>query len=225
MLPISDKALHSVKSLLAKHKVTDFSVNKYRDMVEATLTVSQANAMFRTEVKLFTHSNKRVQLLRATRAYSLPKDVAAHVAFVGDLVRLPAVRTPIRVSAGGPGKWPNSCEAEEGCAGLVQPAVLTKRYNVNGSVTAEGNSMSVAVETITKDEDAIYPLAPPEPFSCVTCTRFVDLNADGAGQIYQEFDVKMGATYVLSMWVSADYVGTGNAVDTPEKSADRKSVV
>ena len=86
-------------------------------------------------------------------------------------------------------------------------------------VDSDGNSMSVAVETITKDEDAIYPLAPPEPFSCVTCTRFVDLNADGAGQIYQEFDVKMGATYVLSMWVSADYVGTGNAVDTPEKSA------
>lgn len=89
MLPISDAALDSVMSLLDTHEVTDFAVNKYRDMVEATITVDQANAMFRTEVQLFAHASKPVKLLRATRPYSLPKHVAEHVAFVGDLVRLP----------------------------------------------------------------------------------------------------------------------------------------
>jgi len=144
MLPISDVALDSVMSLLDAHAVTDFSVNKYRDMVEATVTVGQANAMFRTEVRVFAHASKPVKLLRAVRPYSLPRHVAEHVSFVGDLVRLPEVRAPLRVSAAGPGKWPNSCKGEEGCAGLVQPAVLNQRYSINGSVAAEGNSMAVA---------------------------------------------------------------------------------
>ena len=89
MLPISDVALDSVMSLLDAHDVTDFSVNKYRDMVEATVTVGQANAMFGTEVRVFAHASKPVKLLRAVRPYSLPKHVAEHVSFVGDLVRLP----------------------------------------------------------------------------------------------------------------------------------------
>ena len=89
MLPISGAALDSVMSLLGAHDVTDFSVNKYRDMVEATVTVGQANAMFRTEVRVFAHASKPVKLLRAVRPYSLPKQVAEHVSFVGDLVRLP----------------------------------------------------------------------------------------------------------------------------------------
>ena len=88
MLPITDSALDSVTSFLAIHGVSDFSVNKYRDMVEVTLTVAQANAMFRTEVQLFTHSSKGVRLLRATQPYSLPKHVARHV------VRCPSTLNP-----------------------------------------------------------------------------------------------------------------------------------
>jgi len=77
----------------------------------------------------------------------------------------------------------------------------------------------VMVETISRDEGASYPASPPEPFSCSTCTRFLDLNNNGPGEIYQEFLTQPYASYILSMWVSADWVAQGNEDDPEVKTA------
>lgn len=154
ILPVSDKAVSAVKNLFKRHGVSkaDISSNFNNDMIQVRLTTKQAEEMFGTKVSKFTHKSKTsIQLHRAVTSYSLPAEVAQHVDFIGDLVTLPNVRESILAGAdvGGRGNWPNSCDGDSettsGCKGLVQPAVLNQRYQVDANTTAvPKNSMGVA---------------------------------------------------------------------------------
>lgn len=139
--------LQTVREFFAS-SATTFDLTPNKDIATVVLTVAQAETLFQTTIHTFTHADGAV-LLRASD-YSLPEALAAAVYVVGDLTELPRIPTPtkpmpIESQVGGAGKWPNACPTLSKCNGLVTPAVLVQRYNIDGSgMNATGNSMAVA---------------------------------------------------------------------------------
>eukprot|EP00750_Incisomonas_marina_P018947 INCI3180.1.p1 GENE.INCI3180.1~~INCI3180.1.p1 ORF type:complete len:579 (-),score=115.44 INCI3180.1:537-2273(-) len=158
LTPIPSSALKAVTAFLGEGGVDDTAVrtNHNEDIVTATVTLEQAEYLFDTTISKFTpkgDTGRPVELFRASGQYSLPEEVASVVSFVGDLVRVPAISTVIRVNqkdvaavkAGD--EWPNSCPGlGAACKTGVNPAVLNQRYNITQSFNtyAEGNSFAVA---------------------------------------------------------------------------------
>lgn len=111
-----------------------------------TMPVSVANKMFNTEFARFTSAIRGdLNVLRVTKPYFLPKEVASRVSIVDDILRFPAIRRSPRafgVELTADDEF-SSCGAK--CSGMTTPAVLQKRYNYPTlKSVANGNSMSVA---------------------------------------------------------------------------------
>lgn len=148
--PIADSAVNTVLAFLKAEGVTTIDINLNRDMIEVELSIAQANKLFETDVRLFSHKRKAgVQVLRSVSPYSLPEEVAEVVSFVADLLRVPSVResvvVDVDVDVGGLGQWDNACDGISACKGLVTPAVCRKRYGISDSddVVVQGNSIDI----------------------------------------------------------------------------------
>ena len=103
--------------------------------------------MFKTEFARFRSvENSKIVLVRVTKPYSLPEDVASAVSLVDDLIRLPAVNRlqfDHGDKAATAGESPfNSCGTS--CAGYTTPEVLQQAYSFSPLTKANVNN-SVAV--------------------------------------------------------------------------------
>jgi len=123
------------------------------DMITVTMSVPAAEAALNTVIHSFTHKEHvHVRILRSSRSYSLPAEIAEDVDMVGELLQFPrlALKELSGLIAGG-GSWPNACDAS-GCQGLVTPAVIAQRYKlpeantsiVTSNVSSAGSKMAVA---------------------------------------------------------------------------------
>merc|ERR1719171_3450493 len=78
-------------------------MTKTRDMVRATLNAKAAEAFFGTELYHFQPSfgpasaGGAIDVVRASKHYSLPDEIADKVSIVEKLVRLPALRDGAKV--------------------------------------------------------------------------------------------------------------------------------
>lgn len=143
MTPVPSGRMAVVKAFFRDAR--RFQLTPNEDIATVQLTVQHAEWLFNTTMHTYTHANGAT-LVRASGEYSLPESMVDAVYVVGDLVELPHVpSTPLRAEVGGPGTWDNACPDLSGCKGLVTPAVLSKRYNIDESgMAAANNSMAVA---------------------------------------------------------------------------------
>jgi tripeptidyl-peptidase I len=125
-------------------------VSDYKDKIFVKMPVNIAEKMLQTEFARFRSVEKRnIVLLRTTRGYSLPEDVANVVSFVDDIVRLPSIRRS-RLTEGDEsedfdrvGDDFESCGVK--CSGYTTPDVLQTAYSFSPLTSAAaGNSMAVA---------------------------------------------------------------------------------
>jgi tripeptidyl-peptidase-1 len=149
------EAVDAVTVFLSDNNI-EHSLSATRDMVEATMPATVAAQLFATEVHAFQHKRTGLVLNRATQPYSLPVEVAQHVALVGDLVALPHVPTPITaepaMSEKDDASWPTDCNKGgifHKCGSALQkwvtPEVLKTRYKITYDESSKSvGSMAVA---------------------------------------------------------------------------------
>lgn len=138
-------------------RVTDFwklngaaavELHPTKDTLTVAISVADAESALSTRLATFAHSNSPALIVRATKTYSLPADVAADVTMVGELHQFPYPRNLKRVTSSElletAASWPNSCK-QDACANAVTPSVLATRYKLpSTNSVVNGNTMSVA---------------------------------------------------------------------------------
>jgi len=110
------------------------------------MPVASAEKALQTELSLFTHSDRTdVRIVRSSSSYSLPAEIAQHVALVGELLQFPRMRLPELKNLVGKGSWPNDCTSASQCKGLVTPGVLAQRYKLPTGKDSNTGATSMAV--------------------------------------------------------------------------------
>ena len=88
----SNDSVELVTSFLSSYGLSlgkNFRVSRYRDLIHVNMPVGIATSMLQTEFSTFrSNVNGKIQLLRITKPYSLPEELASVVNLVDDLVRL-----------------------------------------------------------------------------------------------------------------------------------------
>jgi tripeptidyl-peptidase-1 len=142
-----------VDHITTNYDVKESTVNKYGDIVKITMSASSAERLLRTKLFHHTHANG-ADLIRSTRPYHLPEEVASLVSIVEGVTRFPkmdgkatapAAKNPAfrGTAAGGDDEF-NSCGNK--CSGFTTPAVLQAAYGyptLNPADVASGNRMAV----------------------------------------------------------------------------------
>jgi len=149
LLPVPREHVESVLRMLSIYGVKDVKVNAQHDIISATMKATIAEKMFETTLYHFTHVTRTtLNLIRCGSSYSLPADVARHVQYVSELIRLPRVRQLTLIKPTETSE-PTSSSAWDQCGTkyteFVNPAVLQERYGYPTlSKVASGNTMAVA---------------------------------------------------------------------------------
>jgi tripeptidyl-peptidase-1 len=114
-------------------------------MVQVKMPVSVAESMLQTEFASFRSAVvKEIVILRVTKPYSLPANIAEVVALVDNVLRFPSVdRKQIDVPQAAADSEFSSCGTQ--CQGFTTPAVLESAYSYSRlSKFTPGNSVAVA---------------------------------------------------------------------------------
>eukprot|EP00949_MAST-11_sp_MAST-11-sp1_P004644 g4644.t1 len=150
LLAVPEERVERVKAFFLANGASAVEVAPNKDMLVVNIAASDAEKALQTDIHVFQHSERNeISIVRASSAYSLPAEVASEVLMVGELLQFPRLKSAsleFDETVKGSGNWPNSCSSAA-CSGLVQPAVLSERYHLNGSTAganAKGNSMAVA---------------------------------------------------------------------------------
>jgi len=155
VMAVPSSRVEKVVQYFKTNGATKVVVSPTNDKLSITIPITKLETALRTTIGKFTHKdNAKVNVLRASTAYSLPEDIAKEVDMVGELLQFPALRRKDLTNLQGSGTWPNSCSSQSTCSGLVQPEVIRQRYNLpnqteyekllGGYVNAQANSMAVA---------------------------------------------------------------------------------
>jgi tripeptidyl-peptidase-1 len=137
-----------VKEFLASYGVTDFYLNKNKDIIRVQVPATLAEQMFDTVMHRFHYrEDSGISLIRVVQPYSLPFEVAEVVSFIGEIIRLPKLSQkklfdvkPEEIV--GASSW-NSCGIKY--AAYTNPGVLQERYGYSTvTSTATGNKVAVA---------------------------------------------------------------------------------
>lgn len=146
----SENSVKIVLDFLASQGVekSNIRVSKFNDKVHVKMPVKLAATVLDTEFARFRSLQDRsLSLLRITKPYSLPSEVASVVNLVDDILRLPALRdAPIAYGASDAAADPAFSTCGTKCAGNTNPQVLKTAYSFPTPVAsvAKGNSVSVA---------------------------------------------------------------------------------
>jgi len=148
-LPPTEGAKEGVLALLEEHSVRDFHVSRTGDMIEANITVATAEVMFSTELHHFVHEGMALDVVRASKAYSLSSSLADKLYLVGNLAQLPAlIKTQVKQlpevhDEAKLGAWPQDCGA---CsqAKWTTPAVLTQAYELGDIPNKQNATIAMA---------------------------------------------------------------------------------
>jgi len=155
--PSSEK-VDAVLKFLASFGVTgeNARVSKVNDMVHARVPATVAAEMLGTEFAKFTSTkSSKINLIRATKPYSLPSEIAEIVNLVDDIVRFPSVRSdsPLKPAASSSTAAESpvlTSDAEFAACGTkcstnTNPSVLAKAYSFSYPVQNVNSKNSVSV--------------------------------------------------------------------------------
>jgi tripeptidyl-peptidase-1 len=136
----SGETLSKVYSWIESAGARVISVADTRDFVTVRAAPAAASRLLATEFHAFKHANaKELDLVRAVEPYSVPLDVAPHVAFVSNVHSFPSQfeRKAMPASRAAHAKRQNSDPP-------VGPADLRRRYNVTGFNNVASVTQAVA---------------------------------------------------------------------------------
>eukprot|EP00756_Hemistasia_phaeocysticola_P041410 Hpha_TRINITY_DN16915_c2_g1::TRINITY_DN16915_c2_g1_i1::g.53851::m.53851/K01279/TPP1, CLN2; tripeptidyl-peptidase I len=141
----SESSLSAVHSWLAAAGVKA-TTSETGDSIRASVSCTQAESLFATQLHHFHHTTARFQVIRAAASYSLPADIAQHVQMVGNILALPRVTRPTLVETEGVGAFPSDYNCGGSCGStFTTPKVLTERYSLGSAPTGTAKgSMAVA---------------------------------------------------------------------------------
>jgi tripeptidyl-peptidase-1 len=124
----SEEALSKVHAWIENAGARVISVADTRDFVTIRAAPAAAERLLATEFHAFKHPNaKELDLLRAIEPYSVPLEVAAHVAFVSNVHSFPSqFQTPALAASRAARQKRQSNDP------AIGPADLRRRYNVTG---------------------------------------------------------------------------------------------
>lgn len=154
-------AVQKVVDFIVSHGVSQdaVKVSTFRDVVRAAIPAQIAERMFETEFARFrSESQRNVNILRITRPYSLPEDIAPLVAIVDDILRFPAVEGPLMSFDAEPtdttiysmdGEAFTKCG--EACNGYTTPAVVEKAYKMTTPTTSAEANSGIAVTEFQRE--------------------------------------------------------------------------
>ena len=126
------------------------AVDKFESVVSTTVPAKGVEEHLATVLHHHGHTERNAQVIRAVKAYSLPADVAKHVAVVGDLVRFPRLKPASLIQEAHPTEAVDDDSAWTKCgasySGFVNPHVLAERYGFEFPKLshAKGNSLGLA---------------------------------------------------------------------------------
>jgi len=148
-LAASEEHIDLVFKFLANAGVKNIRLSDLKDKIFVKMPVSVAEQLLETEFALYrSNDRKHVTLPRITKGYSLPAEIARHVALVDDIMRFPTVAEPLsRPLPDAPLGTDGNFQCGTSCAASTTPAVLSQAYNMPApmSTTAsKGNSVAVA---------------------------------------------------------------------------------
>ena len=83
--------LHRVLTWLSDSGASEIKVNAHKDSVHFVATSKQVEHLFHTKMYAYVHVTRDMTLHRASQSYSVPDELAASVALVSGLLRLPDV--------------------------------------------------------------------------------------------------------------------------------------
>jgi subtilase family serine protease len=147
---IRSEPIEIVKRYLSSQGVTNFRISPLNDLVFVSMETTQAEAILNTKFAAFHHKLfPEVRILRITKPYYLPEEVAQVVSLVDDILRFPKLREPGVRSISSPSNITvgsdeafNSCGPK--CYGATTPQVLQERYGYPTlQASTKGNSMAV----------------------------------------------------------------------------------
>ena len=151
LMSVPIERITTVTNFLAANGILEenIRVSEMKDKIFVKMPASVAAELLDTDFARFrSRDDERVVLLRVTRPYSLPSDIAEVVSLVDDIVRFPSIRRlEILQSTEGNGADAtdpfNACGTK--CAGYTTPAVLQQAYQFSPvTKAATGNSAAVA---------------------------------------------------------------------------------
>ena len=143
----SDETISTVEGWLRSHGVhtSDCSTISTKDFMTCRMSCASAEAMLiGAKFYRFKHAKMSMSVVRSPRLYSVPKNIASHVDFVGGVLRFPGVKG---LSSSGVLKRKSldiMLTRDQIHIG-VYPTVLRERYNVSDVVGSHpDNRQSVA---------------------------------------------------------------------------------
>ena len=147
---IPSESQQIVEKYLISQGIKNFRISPLNDLVFVTMTLAEAETVLNTKFAAFHHNFfTEDRILRITKPYYLPEEVAQVVSLVDDIIRFPKLREPIvrpisspsNITVGADEAF-NSCGAK--CSFTTTPQVLQERYGYPTLQTStKGNSMAV----------------------------------------------------------------------------------
>eukprot|EP01006_Ploeotia_vitrea_P054045 TRINITY_DN67842_c2_g1_i1.p1 TRINITY_DN67842_c2_g1~~TRINITY_DN67842_c2_g1_i1.p1 ORF type:complete len:566 (+),score=50.61 TRINITY_DN67842_c2_g1_i1:19-1716(+) len=140
------ESLKVVQDYLSSFGVNATKVNKFGDIVTVTMNAEVAEKMLSTEFYSFRSVLQRdTSILRITKPYHLPDEVASVVSIVDDIMRFPIINKPL-LSYGSEDTADDAFSScGEKCNGYTTPDVLQQAYGYTKVTTAtEGNTIALA---------------------------------------------------------------------------------
>jgi len=147
-LAADEKNIDLVLTFLAQAGVKNIRVSDLKDKIFVKMPVKIAEEVLQTKFALYrSHDRPHVALPRITKAYSLPAEIARHVALVDDIMRFPTVAEPLSAPLGDAPEGSTAFQCGTSCAASTTPTVISQAYNLPMPMTttaSKGNSVSVA---------------------------------------------------------------------------------
>jgi tripeptidyl-peptidase-1 len=121
----------AVEGFLSSHGLTAVPRTLNSDTLSVVATYAQAQELLNASYFVHTHTERPDLQVARCSSYSLPADVAGHVAFVGPTTHFPALRNPKTTSV-----KTTTPEEEAAAAPLYSndPSNLRSLYGVDGAV-------------------------------------------------------------------------------------------
>ena len=140
----SDDAIKIVTDFISAYGVAEYTVSEFKDMVKVKMPVHIAEDMLQTKFARFRSViAHEIELLRITKPYSLPEQIANVVNLVDDILRFPSISNTRLDHGSKYGQDPEFSSCGTRCSGYTTPDVLKSRYGYERMDAVEGNTVSV----------------------------------------------------------------------------------
>ncbi|KAF7351706.1 Serine protease S53 [Mycena sanguinolenta] len=206
----------AVSAWLSSAGIAHTSISPANDLLQITVSVSQANSLLSAQFASYTHTASGTTIFR-TLSYSVPSSVQAHVQFVHPTVSfVPPLQGPLPVQAVGvsPASGGGGGGAQAECPGDMTPPCLQEIYGFPTTLATHSTQNIIGVSGYDAEYanfadvelfiSGWYPTRPKSNFTLVEIDAGEDDQTPANAGIEADLDMEMVglAGGVPSMFIS-----------------------